>query len=837
MDEITKYLSLTQGKQFQNKQFRNKQTNKKLNKSIFKLKEGFTATSDPENRQQRIPVFMNQYNSIKSNQEVSSNEFDELNNLQSQYDELISQYNEAKQNVETDGTNYIDRISKDNIYLNKNITINNSDGQMPVVSSGIGGYVTGKGIFKNYADQATFDATAGKNGCPVEVMKDVKFNNFSSLLSNGTDMKQGQSCGNEGTNVYVSNILTDPKVEYARCYYNTNPADNTTTPVTTPLDGLYTFDDCKQYATDNGKQYFSMRGTPDANSKSTCLIGNTNDLTQMQQYGDASIIYTKEKIWSTEGLTDINRLTKATDHTSVRLNNKGQLVFSGSAGEQTFKLGTNSSGCEEEFSQSIGMDAPGNDLGHHTWGSDNSELCKSSLKYYPTGVGVTMTNDGKNCWTKSKIQGLTPNPNLTTYELVREESKSKCHFYMILQSDGNLCIYKGLDPSHYEGGGALWCAMTNGQQKDSNPAWMAVNGKLNAPFLSTGQNLSIDEWIGSDDGKLKLIMESSGNLVLYRCTITNGCAMNRGSTGITFYGNTDNTNALYQINETGFPGNLGNVAYIDNNAMAHKYPANLLGYSNTYDSYNNFDSPGNDIGTSPASKVDDCMNACNNNNECAGFVWVNYDSGNKCYLKNSNMYPKTPRVSVNNLMTYVRKPQINNVEGDICNKSIVDIDTLKYENYLKGDDMTTNSPFCKDDVISEDDKRKMEDIQNKLNMKGQEISAKIKELYAKDKTIFDKMDVNDDNLKKKILMYKSIAMGKKTKMSGQDLSSQGQGQGQGQGQSLKEGMQGLDMNDVNGMLADADIRILQENYSYVVWSVLAVGLLTITINLMKASNK
>ena len=50
-------------------------------------------------------------------------------------------------------------------------------------------------------------------------------------------------------------------------------------------------------------------------------------------------------------------------------------------------------------------------------------------------------------------------------------------------------------------------------------------------------------------------------------------------------------------------------------------------------------------------------------------------------------------------------------------------------------------------------------------------------------------------------------------------------------------MQGLDMNDVNGMLQDADIRILQENYSYVVWSVLAVGLLTITINLMKAGNK
>ena len=53
----------------------------------------------------------------------------------------------------------------------------------------------------------------------------------------------------------------------------------------------------------------------------------------------------------------------------------------------------------------------------------------------------------------------------------------------------------------------------------------------------------------------------------------------------------------------------------------------------------------------------------------------------------------------------------------------------------------------------------------------------------------------------------------------------------------KEGMQNLDMNDVNGMLADTDLRILQENYSYILWSVLAVGLLTITINVMKATKK
>lgn len=828
MNQIINSFSLKQGKQFRNKQTNKKHSNKhSTNKKPSlsnTLKEGFTSTSDPENRQQRIPVFMNQYNRMKDLKDVSPNEFEELNNLQSQYDDLVNQYNEVQQSVETEGTEYIDRISKDNMYLNKNITINNSDGQMPVVSSGIGGYVTSKGLFKNYADQSIFDATAGKNGCPIEITKDVKFNKFSSLLSNGTDMKSGQSCGNEGVNVYVPNVLTDPKVEEKGCYYNTNPVDNTTTPVMTPLDGLFTFDECNKYAIDNGKQYFSMRGQPDANYKSTCLMGNTNDLTQMQQYGDGSIIYTKEKLWSTEGLIDINGLTKATDHTNVRLNNMGQLVFSGSSGEQVFKLGTNSSGCEHEFSIAESSDCARNDLAHLT--NTNLEICKQRTFSNPRAAGFVMNDNGKECWIKSKIVSVRDRDGRTIYELVREESQSKCHFYMILQSDGNLCIYKGVDPSRYEGGGALWCAMTNGQQKESNPAWMSSNGKLSQPFLSTGQNLSMGEWIGSDDGKLKLEMESSGNLVLYGCTITNGCAKSNE----TFYGNTNNTNALYQISEVGVPGNLGNVAYIDNNAMAHKYPANLLGYSNTYDSYSNFDSPGNDIGqNTSATKVEDCMDTCNNNNECAGFAWVNYDSGNKCYIKNSNMYPKTPRVSVNNIITYVRRPQINNVEGDMCNKSIVDVDTLKYENYLKGDDMTTNAPFCKDAVISEDVKQKMEDIQNKLNMKGQEISAKIQELYSRDKTIFDKMDVNDADLKKKILMYKSIAMGKKTKISGQDLSSQGQ--------SLKEGMQGLDMNDVNGMLQDTDIRILQENYSYVFWSVLAVGLLTITINLMKAGNK
>ncbi len=46
-----------------------------------------------------------------------------------------------------------------------------------------------------------------------------------------------------------------------------------------------------------------------------------------------------------------------------------------------------------------------------------------------------------------------------------------------------------------------------------------------------------------------------------------------------------------------------------------------------------------------------------------------------------------------------------------------------------------------------------------------------------------------------------------------------------------EGMKTMD--DLNGMLTDSDLLVLQGNYSYIMWSILAVGILTVTVNTMK----
>jgi hypothetical protein len=183
----------------------------------------------------------------------------------------------------------------------------------------------------------------------------------------------------------------------------------------------------------------------------------------------------------------------------------------------------------------------------------------------------------------------------------------------------------------------------------------------------------------------------------------------------------------------------------------------------------------------------------------------------------------------------VRLPTINNV--NMKNQGIQEIDTLRYQNYIKGDDVLPENAekFWKTAVISDSNKIQMEELQTKMLMLNQEIEAKIKEIYAKDQTSFDTMIVNDDELKKKISSYKNtVGMGKKNNKKNQDIGSLLTENGLGM--EGIEGMQNIDLSDVNGMLEDTDIRVLQENYSYIFWSILAVGLLTITVDVMKRGN-
>jgi hypothetical protein len=112
-----------------------------------------------------------------------------------------------------------------------------------------------------------------------------------------------------------------------------------------------------------------------------------------------------------------------------------------------------------------------------------------------------------------------------------------------------------------------------------------------------------------------------------------------------------------------------------------------------------------------------------------------------------------------------------------------------------------------------------DNIKSQLVILGQDIASKMENLYNQDKNIYKKLNMNEIQFKKDIVNYKTVNMKIRKEL---ELDSN---------TNNMEGM--MNMNDVNGMLSNTDIVVLQENYKYIFWSVLAIGIVTVTINLMK----
>jgi uncharacterized protein YPO0396 len=97
---------------------------------------------------------------------------------------------------------------------------------------------------------------------------------------------------------------------------------------------------------------------------------------------------------------------------------------------------------------------------------------------------------------------------------------------------------------------------------------------------------------------------------------------------------------------------------------------------------------------------------------------------------------------------------------------------------------------------------------------GKDIASKMETLQERDKQIHEQLGMNSVQFNKNLAMYKNINEKINETKYNDNI----------------EGMQNIDMSDLDGMVADTDIRVLQENYNYILWSILAVGIVTITVN-------
>ena len=588
--------------------------------------------------------------------------------------------------------------------------------------------------------------------------------------------------------------------------------------------GFTTLDACQKYAGENGYQYFGMQDVqPDGTAQ--CLV--SNDITKSQSYGDASKIVTGISIWQ----------TGARGNNTAALTTAGQLVVT-DIGNNDIIWATDNAPADclrggiintDGFTATYGANC--NNSGYSVAINNEYDTVMNEIKAnnYPATLSIPINNSyfgdpAKGCpksWDTYYMCGNKPKTAHIDYAEGQTfvydctDVANTCNFFLILQDDGNMCLYRGTSPMDNQG--TIWCSQTNGQQKEPNPDWVATKGKNGLNYLTTGQGLQPGEWIGSSDGSLMLIMQTDGNLALWTSSSKSGCSA--GTDGKQYGGPL--VNAIYKLDTVGNPASMGKVGYVDADANLKEYPSSMIGQSNDYDIYNGYDSGGNDIASFKSQDMTGCQTACNINNNCFGYVWQpDYTT---CYLKNNNIYPTGQRQPNSTLTLGVKKPSIN---GTSCSDEMIGIDSVQYDNYIKGDNMSSDIR-CDGNITNEVNQNGLANLEKQLADISQQIADKVNKLSTNNtnanNTMTSEKEKMNDNLKMYYEVQKKMKfiLDKNSKIKKDNIKNN----------NMVEGM--VNMQDLNAMLSDSDLVVLQNNYQYILWSILAIGIVGVTIKTLK----
>ena len=391
-----------------------------------------------------------------------------------------------------------------------------------------------------------------------------------------------------------------------------------------------------------GYQYFALQKVNTATSQGYCAVSNSEPT--ITSLGESTAVTGQVAIWAsnTAGQPGNTAILTTTGALSV-INSSGKSVFSTDNASAT----------------------PGNYLGCYVDGGDRAmpntsnnqylsfDECKNlgaGYKYFATqdahggGQGwCAATNDLASARKYGKTSSCTKNGDNwmgSGWSNAVYNNKSPDSIYYLQLASGYLKVIRGSGPNDNQG--EIWSLDVTGKGDNPNPAFVAAKGKYGQNWMPSGSTLAAGDFLGSNSGKQTLVMQDDGNLVLYAYTLGSNCSkMADGNTGAGAGGN-----AMYAFPTSSIPGNMGKLAYIDENSQRHDYP------SGDYNKFPDTDSAGYDIpgAVYGNATVDQCKTTCNNNAACAGFAFFN----NVCYPKTNAMYPVGASQPYKNCDTYTK---------------------------------------------------------------------------------------------------------------------------------------------------------------------------------------
>lgn len=656
-----------------------------------------------------------------------------------------------------------------------------------------------------------------------------QYNNSKNKLVDDTVniMKSIEDANKESnmySNVYVNSVVNDAKDTYVGCYID-NSSDKAMTGVS-PLTGKPVgFDQCKQNAIDNGFKYFGIQNEND------CYV--SNDLATTQKYGEP--VY-PIAIWASNTYTKTANYLSMTDEGYLNVYNPSGVVIYQTTGNPTCRNGgrivpdtasaTYGLNCNSKM---LYADCPGgqsNGQMYHVPNGNATTLFQQGLIKHATQDSFTMiANEGWDnnidpafCCAKyldinyqcgnDKFVNQSVSPG-SSINIDCSAKVASCKFKAELTDNGNFRIIQGTNENSIT---EIWNSNTSSNATDKlpHPLSIATQGKYGTPFLLPNQTLYSNEWIGSADGSLQLVMQGDGNAVLYKWTKKEMCRTNTAGHMVGIAGET--VNAVYELDKQGDPSVMGKVGYLNGIGMINEYPSSMINNDTRtipekkqYKMMMDFDSAGNDIRNFEFTDKTECETACNNDTSCGGFV-IN---GAQCILKNVNMYPNSEKQeyigSGYELHYLIHPPQVNNNES--CSKKLIGVDSNTWNDYKKGQSMTSDTTcglkkkITPQEIESEKLRERLAELADKIletNSNLESLGVQMNYQMGIDKKVLDN---NMEQYKKVSKKYNAYT--------------------------------GPGMRNINGIVNDSKITVSSNNSVYILWSILAIVFIIITILLIK----
>ena len=568
--------------------------------------------------------------------------------------------------------------------------------------------------------------------------------------------------------------------------------------------GTYTYGTCEQAAIDGGYKFFALQNVNSTTSQGYCAV--SNDGITPTSNGIAYAVSGQTALWASNTANQTGN-SASFDNGSLSVNNSsGTAVFST---PNSTPPPNNYIGCYKDR-KSRAMTAYNNGKRPYT----NATCQQAAQSIGATYYGLQSSNTGQNaqCFTSNNLSTSQKYGVAKNCTLISDGSQSggdwsnaiyttdtpETSYFLILQDDGNMCIYLGSGPNDNQGG--IWCTMTNGKQQKGNPLMVASKNKFGQNWMPIGSVLNPGEFLSSTQGDLVLIMQSDGNLVLYTYQTAINCQkMADGNTGGGI-----GANSLYELSSVGIPGNMEKLSYIDQDSKLYTYPDSNIQLGNTYTKIAGYDSGGQDIpGTSFGNAtVDTCQTACNNNQNCGGFVFDNTNS--ICYPKTTQMYPNSARQPNSTTDIYIRNKVVQPLPPGVSSLT-QNIDTVQYQNYVSsGKQVGGNMDNLQ---INSVQKAKLEQLQTKLELLANKIVNLNGKLNLNDIKVTSQSAIDSLQLGKYLVEYKITDA------------------------KLNSYNSAVNTN-VQNILNDSDILVLQQNYKYMFWTTLAVGTVLLSMNIV-----